>query len=87
MNPSPMNQSKICAYGVSSTLSYIMRQRRKVDPNKTYVTNNVGALLEYIINGVRYIIVTSEKDFDVVRCPDRTYGKVDRKTKTFLGAY
>lgn len=60
------------------------RDRHWQDARKV---DTAGAVTEYVIDGKRYLYVTSTKNFDVVRCPDKTYGKVDRKTKTFLGPY
>ena len=70
-----------------STLTYLAKNRRKVNPNKSYVTNGIGSIQEFLFDGQKYIVVGTCPEGYLVRCPDRTFGKVDARTKTFLGPY
>lgn len=86
------NRSQICAYGnhriLRPTIANRENSRRIYEPNRFLgKATSDSQRNEYLIDGVTYTLVTSLKDYDVVLCPDKTYGKVDRRTRKFLGAY
>jgi hypothetical protein len=65
----------------------ILRPLTKAKFRETRSVNSLGARLDYVIGGERYVIVTSLQDYDVCTTPTRFYVKIDRKKKEVIGAY